>query len=245
MNRNRILKQAAMLATAAGVLLVSLHLAGCSNDEGVTGVGVTQTELASDPLEGVLTSTLGYTPENPSDRIQRLADVLGLTDAQEEALLAAYTELRTGMDALRAQVEAGDLTREEAREQADALHEAFEAQLQVILTEEQYDLLQEMRAARHHPPRHERGMEDRWSAWLTEIGATEVQVADVTAALQTLRDGMDALRDRIVAGELTREDAMDAAKALRDEFDAALRSILTEEQYEQLLALRPDCNRGP
>jgi len=244
MNRNRILKQTAMLAAATGVLLVSLHLAGCSDDEGVTGVGTTQSALAADPLDGVLASTLGYTPEGPSDRIQRLADLLGLSEDQEEALLSAYTEFRDGLEALHSQVTAGDLTWEEARGLAEALRDAFEAQLQVILTEEQYDLLQEMRAARHHPPRHERRLEDRWSAWLTQIGATEDQVTDVMAALRTLHAGMEGLHSRLVAGELTREEATDVARALRDEFDASLQSILTPEQYEQLLALRPDCDRG-
>jgi len=244
MNRNRILKQMATLAAATALLLGSLHLAGCSNDEGVTGVNPAQTALAADPLDGVLTSTLGYTPEGPSDRIQRLADALGLSEGQEEALLAAYTEFRDGLEALRSQVTAGDLTWEEARGLAEALRDGFEAQLQVLLTEEQYDLLQEMRAARHHPPRHERRLADRWSAWLTQIGATEDQVTDVMAALQTLHDGMEDLHSRIVAGELTREEAMDAAKALRDTFDASLRSILTPEQYEQILVLRPDCDRS-
>ena len=45
-------------------------------------------------------------------------------------------------------------------------------------------------------------------------------------------------------GELTHEEARDAAAVLRAEFDTALQTILTPEQYEALLALRPDCE-GP
>ena len=39
---------------------------------------------------------------------------------------------------------------------------------------------------------------------------------------------------------ITKEEALLAAQILREEFEAALEAILTAEQYEALLALRPD-----
>ena len=45
------------------------------------------------------------------------------------------------------------------------------------------------------------------------------------------------------AGDIDREEAKAAAQALRDDFDASLQEILTEEQYAALVELRPDCGR--
>jgi hypothetical protein len=79
---------------------------------------------------------------------QRLADFLGLTDeqaAQVDSIMQSHWEQ---VHALREQVEAGTLTREQAREQIQALHEAERDQLASILTEEQVNRFN--RILRHH-----------------------------------------------------------------------------------------------
>ena len=127
------------------------------------------------------------------------------------------------------------------------LRDAFEAELQLILTEEQWDLLQQMRQDAHGPHGNHMGNQnpyDRWHDWLNEIDADEDQSAEVFAALDVLRAGIRDLRDQVHDGTLTREEARDAIEILRADFEAALQSILTEEQYAALQELRPDCGGG-
>jgi hypothetical protein len=133
-------------------VLFAMAFVGCSEETIAPTLDITSIEastIAVDPLADALDSTDGSTPGDPSARIDRLAEVLGLDEAQKEALLAAYTEFRDARADLRDQVIAGEITLEEARAQAQVLRDAFEAELQIILTPEQYEMLQDMRRHRH------------------------------------------------------------------------------------------------
>jgi Spy/CpxP family protein refolding chaperone len=245
---NFTLNSPAMGRLTAMLLMAVLVLAGCGNQQTITATDSGSLDLADvgqlveDPLDGAFDSTDGFTPAEAGPRIDRLAELLGLSDEQKAALAAAYLEFRDAHEALRDLVRSGELTHEEAFAEAADLRDAFEAEVQIILTPEQYDLFQELRAGkqagRDHPGR---GMDDRWAAWLVEIGADEAQTAAVLEALATFKDGVKDLRDSVRAGDLTREEARDQTAILRDQFDADLQAILTAEQYEQLLTLRPDC----
>lgn len=231
-----------LLITASLFVLI---LCGCSQDDVTAPTTEDQLVIAVDPLDDVLKSTDGSTPVDPQARLARLAEILELDDAQLAAFTVAYTEFRDGVADLRAQVQAGELSHEEAREAAAVLREAFEAELQIILTPEQYDLLQEMRQNRpgHSGPHHDQQTpHERWTEWLTAIGADEAQMTQIFELLDGLHAGMQELRAEVRAGTLTREEARDAAAALRTEFNETLQTILTVEQYEALLALRPDCD---
>lgn len=230
-----------MLVVALALLLV----AGCGQDD-VAAPGTTPTVIAEDPLEDALKSADGTVDVAPQDRLARLAEILGLDEDQLAAVTEAYLTFRDGVADLRDQVRDGDLTCAEARAEVLLLREAFEAELQVILTAEQWDLLQELRQNRAGHPRgpHDcQGPVERWTEWLTEVGADEDQIADVIAALETMIAGMADLREQVADGTLTCEEARDAAEQLREDFDAALRSILTEEQYDALQGWRTDGDR--
>jgi len=236
-----------LLRLVLALALLTIALSGCSQDD-VTVPTTDPMAIAADPLDDALKSMDGDVPSRPSDRVARLADALGLDDDQVTALTDAYAVFRDGMEDLHTQVQAGDLTMEEAREAALLLREAFEAELQVILTVEQWDLLQEMRLAgregrrlHDHDRNRDRSFGDRWVDILTEIGADEDQIAAVSEALDTMMTGMMDLRTQVQDGILTHEEAFEAAAVLRADFDAALQTILTEEQYAALLDLRPDC----
>jgi len=225
-------------------MLATFALSGCGQDSNVTGTNLDTngaTLLVTDPLDGSLNSTMGSTPPNPQMRIDRLAQALGLDELQKAALAEAYATLRAGMAAIKSSVEAGDITHEVGRARAMELRDTFEAAVQLILTPEQWDQLQQMRANHDGRGRGHMNPVERWNAWLTEIGAKPDQVTAVFAALQVRHDGMKAIALQVRNGTLTREQAIEAAKALRDAFDAALQTILTPEQYAALEALRPDC----
>lgn len=232
-----------LILVLAGLMLLA---AGCSDNE-VTGPTPDQVVIAEDPLDDVLKSTDGRTPADPRERCARLAEVLGLNEDQLSALTMAYIGFRDGMAELRTQVMNRELTMDEARHMAGAMREAFEAEMQLILTAEQWDHLQDMRHEgqrredHHHGGHHHQGSDDLWGSWFEEIGINADQIAAILAALDVLHDGMQDLRDQMHDGTLTFEESHEAAEVLRADFDAALQTILTEEQYQDLLDLRPDC----
>ncbi|HEX9898498.1 MAG TPA: hypothetical protein VGC81_04700 [Candidatus Methylomirabilis sp.] len=231
------------LSALAMFLVAGMFLAGCG-EETLTGVNATPVPdagvLVEDPLDGVLNSTDGSTPADHGMRLDRLAQKLGLDEEQKAALKEAYKTFHDGLKALHAQVRSGDITVEDARAAAAVLREAFEAELQVILTPEQYEMLQEMRQNRDGRNHGMRDPHARWLYWLNEIGADEGQIADVMAALRTAHDALMDLRLAIKAGDVTREEAKTMVMDIRIAFDAALQDILTPEQYEALQELRPD-----
>jgi len=226
------------------VLVAGTFLAGCGNDKSVTGVNSTPLPdpgtLVEDPLDGVLNSTDGSTPSDHGMLVGRLAEKLGLTDEQKAALMAAYQEFHDGLQALRQQVRSGDITLDEAKAAAAALRDAFEAELQVILTPEQYDLLQQMRQDRDGQGDGKRDPNQRWLAWLTKIGADESQISAVMDAIQTMNDALKAVHESLRNHEITGKEARDQVMQIRDDFDAALQGILTADQYQALQDLRPD-----
>jgi hypothetical protein len=238
-------RSAFIFLTLAGLMMI---FSGCGPDDPVApDQSATQFSIGADPFDNVLKSTDGHTPADPQDRCDRLAEVLRLDDDQLAALSDAYMTFRSGMTELRTRMQGGEMTMDDARSAAVVLRDAFEAECQIILTAEQWDLLQDMRHEgqgddRHHHGHHQhQGPGELWGEWMQAIDLDETQVAAVLEAFQVMRTGMQDLRDQVQDGTMTREDAFEAAGILRDDFDAALQTILTEEQYQALLELRPDC----
>jgi len=237
-----------LILVMAGLMLM---VAGCSDND-VTAPPSGTIVIAEDPLDDVLKSTDGRTPADPRERCTRLGEVLGLDEEQMEALTMAYIGYRDGMAGLRTQVGNRHLTMDEARHMAVAMREAFEAEMQIIMTAEQWDHLQDMRhegrhggdhhsGGHHGGGHHHQGPTDLWGSMFDDIGLDADQIAAVLAALDVLHEGMQDLRDQMHDGTMTYEEAHEAAEALRADFDTALQGILTEEQYQALLDLRPDC----
>ena len=72
---------------------------------------------------------------------QAKIEALGLTDDQIAAIEAARAETKAAMEALKAQVESEDLTKEEAREAAKAIFEANKTAMDAIFTATQIEII--------------------------------------------------------------------------------------------------------
>ena len=72
---------------------------------------------------------------------QAKIDALGLTDDQITAIEAARAETKAAMEALKAQVESEDQTKEEAREAAKAIFEANKTAMDAIFTTTQIEII--------------------------------------------------------------------------------------------------------
>jgi hypothetical protein len=173
-------------------------------------------------------------------RVDRLTEILGLAADPSRTLLGRYAEFRGGLGELAGRLRAGEVDRSAARERAGHLRRGFEAELQIVLTEPQYDHLQQLRQL-HHRQRHaHRDPAERWAEWLRAVGAGSQQQESILDALHSLRDGIQALRQQLRDERIDRSEAFAGAALLRAEFDARLRQLLTPEQFALLLVLRPD-----
>jgi len=238
---NRLLALWIGAALAAG-----LTAAGCGSDDGAGA------DALASPT-GSLAAQLDASSTGPGSGpwLDRLTEELGLTDEQRSQVEAAFDALHTQLEALRARVQAGELTREQAREMHQALREELDETLAGIFTEEQNARYQELRAMhRMEGPRGQRGPDiEQLSA---ALGLDEEQQAAVAAAFDALHTAMTALHEQLQNGEIDRDTLHTLAQELHATLDEQLQSILTAEQYAQLQELRNtmhpragDGQRGP
>jgi Spy/CpxP family protein refolding chaperone len=144
------------LVIAAGLLAILLALVGCSDDTTTTpsaNDGLALDESLFDAYEKMGVSEFN---KERGDRWEWLAEMLGLSEEQVDQLQAAFSTLHTSLMDLREAFRAGEMTREEAREQVTMLVAEFEAALQEILTPEQLELLSHLRLRHREHERHPR-----------------------------------------------------------------------------------------
>jgi len=226
-------------------LLMVAVLMGCGADTTTTAAPTASTAQSYESDSGLGPDTFSG---DPSGRWESLVEALQLTDDQVETLQPAFDEFRETMQALRTSVRAGELSREEAAAQREALSDEFEEFLQDVLTPEQYELWQELRDSRARPghdgDRPGRGdrpapdPEARWEQLAEVLGLSADQQAAITEAAVELQAAMQILREQVQSGEITREEAREIGEGLRAEFDLVLQEVLSAEQYEQLQELR-------
>ena len=203
-----------------------------------------------------------FADARPRDgRPGRLAEALELTEdqrAQLKALGEQHREsMRETMEGIRAQVEAGELTPEQAREQMQPIREAHRAEVERILTPEQIQKLGELRAARQeragergegeqmrrgprmghrrgagHGPGHGPGHP------FQALDLSEDQQAQLKALgeqhRESMRETMEGIRAQVEAGELTPEQAREQMQPIREAHRAEVEKILTPEQIQKL-----------
>jgi hypothetical protein len=136
---------------------------------------------------------------------------LDLTEEQQTQIQAVLESHRTEFQALREELRDSDLSRDEMRSRAEAVHEAIRAEIEPLLTQDQRDRLQE----------REVGLEERRTAALERREAARQRGEAEHAAM------VDAL-------ELT-DTQIEQMKSLRQDRGAhreAFGEILTDEQQE-------------
>jgi hypothetical protein len=138
--------------------------------------------------------------------------VSDLSDEQKAQVRAAFQEAREALAAIRADLRAGTITREEARARAQEVHEELIETLESILTEEQLERL------RNHRP-HDRG-----------DPLTPEQLRQIHALRDDLAAYARSLRQQVHEGDITAAEARDLLRQAVRRFNAAVCEILTEDQ---------------
>lgn len=138
---------------------------------------------------------------------------LNLTDDQRATMKSLDDDMKTQFDDIRAQVQAGDLTREEGRNQAQSIRDSFRESRQSVLTSEQLQVLEKRRAS--------------GGGAFPDLGLSESQGEQMKSMRKEHYAAMDALRE---SGDATREDFQQLRETQRQEIDG----ILTDEQRQTL-----------
>ncbi len=148
---------------------------------------------------------------------------LNLTDDQRATMKTLDADMKTQLDDIRAQVQAGDLGRDEGRSQAQSIRDNFRESRQSVLTAEQLQVLEERRTGDGRG----RGRGQGRGGSLADLGLSDSQGEQLQGMRDEHRAAMDALRE---SGDATREDFQQLRETQRQEIDG----ILTDEQRQTL-----------
>lgn len=174
--------------------------------------------------------------EHAAARLQRLADELGLSDAQRAQVREIFDARREARQNLRAQSEG---RRGANREERQAIREAFRQQMQEVLTPEQAERFRALREARRAERGERRGARhaERFARMSERLGLSEAQQQAMREAFEARREASEALRaEAREAGPS--EQRHQERQAIREAFRAQVREILTPEQLEQFREMR-------
>lgn len=232
------------LAAVVGALVITISL-GCGGNKnpfGSTNFGNVDTAaeaiatlqanaigaellVLSEDIEEVSSGDTLLPTEQPRPHFARLQETLGLTDDQMAQIEVIIDASRASRTAIIEQVRDGSLTREEARTQLQAIREQTKSQIEGVLTAEQITQFEELRA------NHGRQFNRRSLGDFLEL--TDEQRAQIETIMSGLHDQILSIREQVEAGTLTREEAMEQIKALRESERDQISALLTEEQREQ------------
>lgn len=173
----------------------------------------------------------GLSEEQIKAHLNKMAEKLDLSEAQQESIFNLKMEHMAAMKALK---EGGEATRADFKKLRDVHHEAVKAEL----TPEQQVQWESMamKAQKHRKRKHKRNPEQHMEMLSEKLQLDETQVA----ALKEVNSDFHARMKELKSSEdFSKEDI----KALWDEKNAAWAEILTPEQMEELEAIKAEKKR--
>lgn len=154
-----------------------------------------------------------------------------LTEEQRQQVEAIRATYREQIKAIRDGVDSGELTREQAREQVQAIHEAMRGEIDALLTEEQRQQIEAMRAEERQAEREARREQAR-DVRNEVLGLTDEEAAAFDAIMEAFREAASALREEMIAAGATRDEIHAAVQELKDQREAELEALLDDVQFE-------------
>ncbi|NNF06918.1 MAG: hypothetical protein HKN21_09175 [Candidatus Eisenbacteria bacterium] len=170
---------------------------------------------------------------------------LDLSEEQQEAMKALREAQRNEQgESIHAQLKAGTISAEQARDLMKEKRLAREAALAEILDADQLAKLEELHRAKEIE-RATKKLEntgdfmDKKLGVLTDIlQLTESQVSSASAIMETAKTATQAMLNTIIESGLPKEEAFYQGYQIRTEAKAALEGILTEDQLEVFATLQ-------
>lgn len=164
---------------------------------------------------------------------QRMAQELGLTEAQKSQIQSYLQDARSQLQVLRDTA----LTQEQRRAQARQIRETAQAKVRAVLTPDQQakaDQLRQQAQQRMEARREE--MTGRMLGRLTtELGLSDSQNATIKSYLDQQKAQAGVIRDN---SALNREQKQQQLQALRQQTQSSIRGVLTTDQQAKADQLR-------
>ncbi len=233
------------LTVLAGTLTV-IFATGCGQQSPLSSssntFGLTAQEVATLQGNGIQAELLALTDDvdnvpAPGDRsrpgfgqrpppdFNRLREALGLSDAQVTQLQAIIEGVRDQIEAIHDQVVAGTLTRSAAHDQIKTILDDQKTQIEALLTDAQKATFETLRK--------QHGRQFNLDKLAETLGLTDEQKTQLDNVMTANHDQVQAIREQVEAGTLTREAAREQIKALHQAEKAAVATILTSDQLAQ------------
>lgn len=166
---------------------------------------------------------------NHEERLEKMKEELGLSDAQVEQIKALHEKKKAEMEKLREEAKEEN---KEHRAKMKAHRQEMKTEIDKILTDEQRKKAEALKEEHKDPNKR---AEKRTEKWKTELSLTDAQASKVKAALVTKMTKMQALKEAAGEEKVNKEER----KAIKTAFETELKSILSKEQfakYEQIKA---------
>jgi len=218
------------------LLIIGIGAYGCGNETVTSSLAKQAQKLASES-DATFTSAGGS-----------LAEKLGLTQDQEEAITAIREEQGAAIKALIEEAKAAGSDRKSFKKQKQALGDQFHEEILGILNDEQKALFEEMKSARHDRARGKKDKRARGAGNITEkLGLTTEQQEAITAIREEHGAAIKALIKEAKAAGSDRESFKEQKQALGDQLHEEILGILNNEQkalFEEMKSARHDRARG-
>ena len=153
-----------------------------------------------------------------------------LDESQAIALKAIMESYETKMDEVMRKAKDGTLDRDSAKAELEALEVAMQAEVEVLLTDEQKQKLDEMHLEMKQ--KMEEMKQAAHDAMVKALSMTSIQEDGLTSINKESGEAQKALMEKAKAEELTRDEIHEALKALFAERNSKIDALFDDTQME-------------
>ena len=153
-----------------------------------------------------------------------------LDESQAIALKAIMESYETKMDEVMRKAKDGTLDRDSAKAELEALEVAMQAEVEVLLTDEQKQKLDEMHLEMKQ--KMEEMKQAAHDAMVKALSMTSIQEDGLTSINKESGEAQKALMEKAIAEELTRDEIHEALKALFAERNSKIDALFDDTQME-------------
>ena len=190
----------------------------------ITGGSLSGEQLALPDCDGA--GARNHAGRTQLSELDELTSLLALSADQVAQIQPIFDATRAKAEDIRAQVQAGTLSKEEGRAQIKALHDAQNAQIMALLTPDQQTKFASMRD-HHHGPFDLTKLKDA-------IGLSDDQVSQISALQDAAQSKISDLHAQVEAGTLSTDDAHTQIEQIRQDTMTQVKAVLSADQQAML-----------
>ena len=153
-----------------------------------------------------------------------------LTDEQKVTFKAIFVAYKEKFKAVHEQVKDGNLSKEDAKAELDALREAMKAEVDALLTDEQKAELEQNKA--DHQAKRQAYKDSSKAVMIAILGMTSGQVSEFDTANQEARDAAKGLFEKAKNGDIDKDTLREGLKTIFATKNEKMSNIFDDNQLE-------------